>query len=388
MASNTSRFLVAGLAALTVGGAFVGCGGDDTGGNTPPPSGGMTYDYVISGLTIDDGMNIDMPAAIRMGITGFDLDGIKSGPMPPATEHRHCAHGDFFSTLDPDQNTGTCVEGMARGGSGCTGGVDNQLPNIASTIRSLMPNLDLRRSLGEAVAGGSVNILMRVSDVNGTPAAGFNDSSVTVRFYPIGRPLFPSCSNIGMPGQQYAIDTASLTNPSDLNSTALVFQGSIVNGRLRLNPPTNSTTPNFRLPLAVSGRTVNIDLYSAQMRIDLTGDRGTRGNLGGYIRLADLVTVISNLGLSITPDQIRQFAPILQGFIDVEVPAGDAMGCGERMDAMGIPSTGGIGFGVGVTVSRAQIGTMTVTGGQPGMCGTSSSSGDGGAPADASVPRD
>ena len=355
----------------------------------------LTYDYVISGLTIDDGMNVDMPAAIRMGLTGFDLDGIKSGPSPAAAEHRHCAHGDFFSTLDPDQNMGTCADGMMRGGPMCVGGVDNQLPNIASTLRSLMPNLDLRGSLSTAVAGGSVNILMRVSGVNGTPAVGFNDSSVTVRFYPIGRPLFASCSNISTPGQgvpsgmpSYAIDTASLTNPSDLNSTSLVFQGSIVNGRLRLNPPTSTTTPNFRLPLAVSGRTVNIDLYSAQMRVDLTSDRGMRGNLGGYIRLSDLVTVISNLGLSITPEQIRQFAPILQGFIDVEVPSGDAMGCGERADDAGIPSTGGIGFGVGVTVTRAQISGMTVTGEQPGMCGTSSTPSDGGAPADASTPRD
>ena len=329
----------------------------------------LTYDYVISGLTIDDGMNIDMPAAIRMGLTGFDLDGRRTGPTAATVAHADCAHGDFFSTLDPDQNNGTCAEGTLRGGASCMGGVDNQLPNFASTIRSLMPALDLRRSLGEAVASGGVSILVRVSNVSGTPGPGFNDSSVTVRFYPIGRPMFASCASIGTPGQPYAIDTASLSNPSDLDSAPFVFQGSIVNGRLRLNPTGDSTRPNFSLPFATNGRTLALALYSTQMRIDLTADRGTRGNLGGYARVPDFLTNFGEV-LSLSAEQIRQLAPILQAFVDIEIPSGDAMGCGERVSATGTPATGGVGVGVGVTIVRAQIAVTPVTGAQPGTCGS------------------
>lgn len=409
MTSLTHKALTTGI--LTVAMGLAGCGSDAT--STPTPDGGRadvpvttdtpvttdapaadvpqsmgtprTLAYVINGLTIDEGAMAGMapnPRSHPRGVTGFNLDGrfssVADGNMQGTAD---CGHADFFSSLDSDQNMGTCMEGMARGGAGCMGGVDNQLPEIATTLGSLSMNLDVRATLRDQITQGKIAIVIRVLDVNGDPGPTLNDSSVRVKIYPVARPMFASCTSIGMPGQNYAVDASSLTTPTDIESARLQYDGRIVAGRLILSPPSDLSMPNFELPLPIMGATINLRLYRTQLRLNLGADRTERGNIGGYIRFQDLATAIATIpGLPITPDQIGMFAPILAAFIDIRDPAMDAMGCGERLGPVTIntmmgprmvmlPVTGGIGAGLGVNAVRANIAAMPVRGVQAGMCG-------------------
>lgn len=348
-------------------GSLVGCGGDDTGGGGTTPPAPQTFDYVISNITVDQGVNAagmpngmaPAPATHSRGVAGFDLDGLKSTPADAMMRGTAaCGHADFFSTMDPDQNTGTCAAGMARGGTGCQGGIDNQLPEIAATVQGF--GTDIRMTLADQVQQGKVAIVVRVSDVNGTPGPTLNDSSVTIRVYPISRPMFASCSNIGMPGQTFAVDNASLNTAGDLNSAKITFSGSIVNGRLRVAPPAAGSGANFTFNLPIMDMNIPLSLFRTQLRVDMTPDRGSNGNLGGYAQLAPLAAMLGTLLPAGIPASTVQ--TVLQSLVDVQDPSGNAMGC--------TAPNGGISLGLGFSTVRAVIQPMSVTGAQAGMCGT------------------
>jgi hypothetical protein len=352
-------------------GSLAGCGdsatgtGDDAGTSNLPPA---TFDYVISNNTVDQGVNAagmpngmaPVPASHTQGVAGFDLDGLKSTPADAMMRGTPaCSHADFFSTTDPDQNTGTCTAGMARGGASCQGGVDNQLPEIAATVQGF--GTDIRMTLSEQVQQGKVAILVRVSDVNGTPGPTLNDSNVTIRVYPISRPMFASCSNIGMPGQTFAVDNTSLNTPNDLNSAKIQFTGSIVNGRLRVAPPSAAATmANFTFNLPIMNMNIPLSLFRTQLRVDMTTDRGTNGNLGGYAQLRPLAAMLGMLLPAGIPESTVQ--TVLQSLVDVQDPSGNAMGC--------TAPNGGISLGLGFSTVRAVIAPMSVMGAQAGMCGS------------------
>ncbi len=357
-------------------GLMVGCG--DSTGTTPTPSGDagtdtntppvdagpdQTFDYVINAITVDSaaGGMAPNPATSTAGVTGFDLDGLKSTPADAAMRgSAACSHADFFSTIDPDQNTGNCVAGMPRGGAACQGGVDNQLPEIANTIMGF--GTDLRMTLSEQVAAGKVAILVRVTGVNGTPGPTLNDSAVRISVYPTSRPMFAACSNIGMPGQMFAVDNASLNTAGDLDSAKIQFDGSIVNGRLRVAPAAagGASMPNFTFNLPIMNMNIPLALFKTQLRVDMTPDRGANGNLGGYAQLAPLASMLGVLlPAGIPPATVQT---VLQSLVDVQDPAGNAMGCSAP--------NGGISLGLGFTTVRAVIAPMTVMGALAGMCGS------------------
>lgn len=375
--SISAAFLLATLGVVGCGGT-TGSGGTadasttgdastvDTGGGQDAAVGpAMTYDYVITGITVDQGLNAaGMPngmapdtARHTQGVAGFNLDGRFSGPMGPAAED--CAHGDYFSTTDPDQNMGTCTAGMARGGAMCTGGVDNQLPAIAETVSGF--GTDIRMTLRDQVSQGKIAILIRVSDVNGTPGPTLNDSSVQVKVYPVGHPNFASCSNIGMAGQRYVVNTRSLMMGStSLDNSLVSFNGRIENGRLKLMPPAGATMPNFTFNLPIMNMNIPLSLYQTQLRVTLGPDMGTAGALGGYVPLRDLSSMLATLlPAGIPPSTVQT---VLMSLVDVQVPMGNAMGC--------TAPNGGISLGLGFTVSRAVIDPMPVSAAPMGMCGS------------------
>jgi hypothetical protein len=357
MTSRKCTALTLGLLGSTLGLA-AGCGGDTTGDGmmmTEPP---RSYDYVINALTIDEGAGgmAPIPASHTSGVAGFNLDGRTTGPM--GSMPVDCAHGDFFSTTDPDQNMGNCTAGMARGGSACMGGVDNQIPEIASVVGGF--GTDIRMTLRDQIQQGKVAILVRVSDVNGTPGPGFNDSSVRVSVYPISRPMFASCMSIGQPGQTYAVDNESLNTAGNLDSAKITFTGSIVNGRLRVNPPSAGGMPNFTFNLPIMNMNIPLALYQTQLRVSMTPDRGTEGNLGGFVRLSLLTTMLRGLLPPSFPEATVQ--SVLTSLVDIQDPAGNPMGCSAP--------NGGISLGLGFTTVRATIAPMTVSGAQRGMCGS------------------
>lgn len=344
--------------AFLLGAMAVGCGGDSTPAPTTPTDGGsdvtsgppQTFDYVLNTITIDgtaEKGDLD-PATYTRGVSGFNLDGRFSGPQ--GADPADCSHGDFFSTLDSDQNMGTCTAGTARGGASCTGGVDNQLPAIAAAIGGF--GTDIRAAITEQLTQGKLSILLRVSNVNGTPGPSLNDDSVNVSVFTIARPMFASCGMINTPGQSYAIDTAA---------QELTFTGRIVNGRLIINPAAASGMPNFTFTLPIMNMNLALGLYQTQLRASLTADNGTGGNLGGYIPLRTLTTTLAPLLPAGIPEATVR--TVLNSLVDVQFPAGNAMGCSDP--------NGAIALGFSFTTVRANVQAARVTGAQAGMCGTS-----------------
>lgn len=337
--------LSTGLLMAGLSGMLGGCGGttattdagtDTGGGSDTPVAGGRTYDFAITTLAIDGNTSATMPH------TGFNVDGRYS----PATMQQpaDCDHRDYFSAIDPDQNEMGCTGGTAT----CKGGVDNQLPELAGAAMML---IDIRAALTTAVSSGSVALLVRVENVNDLQ----NDSAVNVTIYQ-GHPMFASCSNIGMPNQPYAIDGMSSFMPGT-TTPRYSFPGSIVNGRLRLSPASAGGTGNvFQLPLpSIMGVSLTLNLYNTSIRVGVTETGGTNGNLGGYVLRSDLLTALGNI------PQAAMYRTIIEGLINGLVDV-------QTMSSCDAPN-GGIGMGLGFTLTNATIQAAPVTGGQPGMCG-------------------
>jgi hypothetical protein len=348
---------------------------------TPNATGmATTYEYVITSLTVDGNQT---PSATARPVFGFNLDNQRSPVTRPPEGAPHCAHGDYTSMLDTDQNGDANGRACAPGSAGCTGGVDNQLPAVVDALGQFMAGLDVGALLSTQINEGGLILLARVSDVNGTLGPTLCDDSVTIRLY-IGYPLFSNCANVQMPDQMYAIAASSVMNPMDPNSALIQFQGRIVNGRLRVIPSAGmADRPSLSIPLPISGvQGLNLDLYNTQLRITMNADgSGSDGNLGGFILKRDLLTALGRV------PQLMPFlaaaAPLLDGFVDVATPLGGAgalctgMGAGGREE-------GGIGLGLGFRTVRATIAPMVLANRMTGTCGAGSSSGgDGGtAPAD------
>jgi hypothetical protein len=345
-----------------------GPGRTDTGGPAVDAGPGATYDYVINRLLLDEGAE---PGVTTRAFYGFNLDGRNSPSRTASQQAADCSHGDYFSTVDPDQNMGTCAAGSAAGGMGCQGGVDNQLPNVAQTIMQFQASLNVQNTLNEQVDRGAFLIVVRLEGVNGTLGPALNDPSVQVSVYPFAYAAFANCANIQMANQMYQIDNRSLTTPGDLTTARLKFQGSIANGRLRVNPPAaNPTMPNFSLPLSLMGTTLNLNLFQTQLRVTPGETDGLSGNLGGYLRQTDLIDAL------ITIPALAAFrdaaGPLIQGFVDVST--GTPTSCEAPL--------GGIGVGLGFTTKRAQILPTTVATAPMGVCGGGSTGSDAGVPRD------
>ena len=330
MIRATSIGLAAGL--LMMGAAGCGDSTSNTGTDSgPQPTTGRTYDFAITSLSIDDNTSATMPH------TGFNLDGrYSAAPLQPAD----CDHRDFFSATDPDQNENGCTGGTAT----CKGGIDNQLPELAGAAMMLV---DLRTQLRTSVQAGTVALLVRLENVNDLN----NDSSVDVTIFQ-GRPMFASCSNIGMANQPYAIDSTSFTTGT--TTPRFRFAGSIVNGRLRLTP--SSAGNMFTLPLpAIMGVSLSLNLYNTSIRVSVTDTAGTNGNLGGYVLRSDLLNALAGI------PQAAMYRTVIEGLISGLVDVQTMMSC----DA----PNGGIGMGLGFTLTKATIQAAPVTGAQSGMCG-------------------
>lgn len=322
-----------------------------------------TFTYVISSITLDEartGSSLN-PAVEKWGVTGFNLDGLTSTPADVSTRDTACFHADYFSALDPDQNLGVCIEGFERGGADCSGGVDNQLPELARILGGF--HTDLRASLNNDLHSGLVAILVRVSEVDGTPGPTLNDNSVRVHVYPIARPMFANCVLMGTPGQAFAVDDASLRTPGDIDSARLFYEGSIANGRLRVTRPTDPSRAPFLLRLPVMGEALQLPLLATEIRFDLLPDRGTRGNLGGYVRLESLAASFSaHLPAGIPSATVQS---VFQSLVDVQDPAGSPAGC--------VAPNGGVSVGFGFDAVRAILAPETVHRPQAGMCGAAES---------------
>ncbi|MDB4929124.1 MAG: hypothetical protein JWM10_1608 [Myxococcaceae bacterium] len=326
-----------------------------------PDAAPLSYDYVINSLLVDEGAE---PGATTRAFYGFNLDNRFSSSRTASQVAADCSHGDYFSALDADQNMGTCTAGSTGGGSGCRGGVDNQLPNMVQTIMQFQASLSVQSVLRESIDDGHLVMLLRVSGVNGPLGPTLNDPAVTVTVYPYAWASFTNCASIQAPGQHYTVDNRSLRVAGDLASARFQYPASIVNGRLRVDAsgsgdatPTFAIRPPASLSLGSTGISYEVSFYRTQLRLSLGETGGTSGNLGGFMRQGDVIDAL------VTIPALMQFrdaaGPLIQGFVDV------ATGTPAACDA----PQGGIGVGFGFSTLRAIIDPTTVTGAPPGVCG-------------------
>lgn len=344
-----------------VSGVDATVGGDVIIGSSPD-AGARTFDFVVNRMLLDEGAE---PGVTTRAFYGFNLDGRFSPSRTASQGPADCSHGDYFSTVDPDQNMGSCFAGAAGGGSACHGGVDNQLPNLAQTVMQFQASLNVQRALDDSINRASLLMLIRVSDVNGALDSTLDDPSVTVRVYTVVHPTFADCANIQVGYQTYAVDNLSLTSPGDLDSATFQYAGSIVHGRLRVNAATSSAaSPTFRIAVpavgVVGSPSFVVSLYQTALRVDLSSMGGANGNMGGYLRQTDVISALTTIPALMA---FRDAAgPLIQGFVDI------ATGAGTSCES---PS-GGIGVGLGFTALPAVIAPATVSGAVPRTCGSGS----------------
>ena len=357
------------LLALTAcgpgGGTMNADGGGEGGTVTAPP---REFTYVLNALSVDMSEDPAMPH------TGFNLDNLFSNGMGAMD----CQHEDYFSTIDTDQNcmmpaaTGACPAGamntgcMASNNMGaCRGGVDNQLPVLASTIEAVA-SMDVRALITNQINSSGIVLLVRLSDVNGDLGPTLNDDSVVVRLY-VGYPTFTSGCTSVMADREYQVARSSLrTGGTTLDDAKFEFRGSIVNGRLRVQ----SMAP-FPLPLPeVMGVSLQLDLQNALLRADLAADNtAARGNLGGGVLGQQVVDTVARA----FPQFLSTVQAAISGLIDIQ----QAGVCADRMSN---PARyGAIGLGLGFTTVKARISTATPIADRamPGACGASASGGGG-----------
>lgn len=317
---------------------------------------GETYDYVINRWMVDEGAE---PPASR-GFFGLNIDNRSSLSRTAQQSVEDCSHGDYFSTLDPDQNVGTCRGSTYEGGHGCRGGVDNQLANIVAVIRQFTGNLPLGDVLlnGE-IAAGRYAVLLRVAGVHGAPDASLNDPDVTLRVYPVAWPTFERCEGVQSPRQTYAIDDRSLRAAGDIDRPVVEIPGCIVRGRFRPREvsATGATTPMV-LPLLSDAR---VPLHDLAMRFDLGVDGARGGNLGGTMLQSEVASSVVAASALL---RVRDYVPgTALGFVDIPAVGEIGPAACERPTSM-------ISVGLGFTALRANIQPTTVSGPIPGACGS------------------
>ncbi len=358
-----------GFAAAAISALAIGCGpetnnGDVTNNDATTDAGAaQTYTFVLDQLQIDAD---DLPENPH---TGFNLDDLFSTESDPLG----CAHPDFYSLYDNDQHC-TAVSnerctvmpnpGCARG-TGCSGGVDNQLPTLANTINTVMSGTDIRATLADTVTNNKLALIVRVSGVNDLT----NDSSVRVAIYR-GFPTFTAGCTSVTGGREYSVDRSFLSaGATDIDTGANVaFDGAIVNGRLQVRAGT-ATGGVFNLPLSFSGFNIVLPLHQLQVRANITATGLANGSLGGWVGGSDVVDAVA----MIAPDYVAVVRGVIAGLVDIQIN----MSCGDS--SANPPTYGGIAVGLGLRAVPATISTTTPIADMQaaGTCGYSAP-GDGG----------
>lgn len=326
------------------------------------PTGPRVLTFVIDQLSIDPTDSPDVPHS------GFNLDDLYSIDVDPLG----CTHPDYYSLYDNDQHCAavtnercTVPAGCNPMDPGCVGGVDNQLATLANTLQTAA-SVDIRATVSDAVRQNRLALLVRVRDVNDL----MNDPSVDVSIYR-GYPTFGSdCSNV-LPGREYAIDSASVTGGTDIDSNpTLRFPGSIVAGRLRIRA-TNSAR-SFELPLSLRGLALQFPTRAIQLRANIANDGLSNGSFGGWVKGDDLITPCLHCGL----DYLNVVRGVIGGLADIQL---DGVCDGSSLT----PQTfGGISLGFGIHAVPAIIVPRIVSGPPDGACGSTPDAGLGDAAID------
>jgi len=245
----------------------VGCG--DDGGNNVPTEDPCKSDscdtmfYVTSMLDVGRASATGDPDIVP----GFNIDGAVTAEGGDPTV---CTNKKDFTSPAPDNEPG----------------VDNQFGEIINSL-SATGSFDITGSIEDAIADGSVVLLMQVEDIDDL----VNDGNVTLSIFlgnlPVGVDM-PTLGSDGklQPGQTFDVDDNSLL-PS--GEPQVKVQGAIVNGRLR------ATTTAISLAISLSGENLTLNILDAEVRATMAAGAMSDGIIGGALDIQETVAAIDAL---------------------------------------------------------------------------------------------
>lgn len=300
-----------------------------------------TYDFVLSGLTIDqptDGAR-----------AGFNIDGQYGTDT--------CGIPDHLSPLGDRINEYGCSPLLPT----CRGGVDNHLPELASVFDHLIAT-SFRDRTSHWIANGRAIWILRVTDVDSTD----EDDNVVVNVYR-GFAKYASCATAFSSGASFYVDNASLLTSGDLATPRWTLPGSIYNKRLyvtRAHSFAGSTSTPLPVSVALGASTsVTFDMYSASLTasaLDLASGNPAPAMIGGWLN-TDLFSYALELQFTSLAEGIYRLMPRLS---DLPNPSTNACDTGTPL------AVGGISIGAHVTLLPINIlGTQSSP--DSGVCGTS-----------------
>ncbi len=285
--------------------------------------------YLITRLTIDDSDAVEMPH------TGFDLDGLASGP----TSAEGCNHEDFFSDRDLDQNH---PPGCAIGTPGCRGGVDNQYPTMINSLQAAVMNMDLRMELQSSINAGRTLYVLAAYGIDSRTS----DTDVTLALLVV-RGVARNCSGPLAPGAEFVVESRSYVG-GDPARPAWTAQARIMAGRLQTILPFDAPFP---APAVDPSRTLGSfrEFAASRTRIALDFDtNGTGIRQGNWGAVLDFTEVLDAWGL---PDYRSASIAVLSGVVDLRRPC--QLSCVDRTNA--VATFGDISAAMGFEGLRATI---------------------------------
>jgi hypothetical protein len=199
-------------------------------------------------------------------------------------------------------------------------GVDNQLVgSLIGLLRGFAADLDVQMTVNEQISTGALLLAVRVNDINSFTT----DSSVTLDLFlvdPAGCAMSPCAPQGGR------VSADQVWEMSSRPALATGLPASIADGVLSGGP--------LDLPLSfeAGGMNINLTIRDAQIGGEISEDSMENGNIGGELRIDDIV----ELAEGIMPGIGETARGILEGQADLS-PSSDPMVC-ESISA-------GIGFG-------------------------------------------
>jgi hypothetical protein len=272
---------------------------------------GCLHATLDDGTTCDDGSECTAADVCAAGECVGDTMGCTlcppefSNPMDLVTFLAIGTDGQPGSGLDVDQNPDTCAPTPSP--TKCSGGIDNQFASALSTLSAF---INVNDELAKALTEGQITLLFEHVDPT------FDASPYVLDVY-LGKAVDEAC----VPTTDvcdYTVDPTSLTE----GCGALIQfpNATITDNHLVAGGPGSTFFLSF--PFMPDMPPLQLTLYMARMEADVTIDQGgivalTNGLMGGAVRQAQIVELVTNLpdslfaDLPVTKDTVLALIPTL-----------------------------------------------------------------------------
>lgn len=215
---------------------------------------------------------------------------------------------DLDSTVTPDD----CADDFCRRGpDDGPGGVDNRLGPILGSIGDFAPDFDANQAIEDSIIEGSLLVLFEMTDVDDWT----NDGCVGVLAYMGEDPEDPPA--VGR-GRTYMVDPQSLTDPTDIESSLISFQGGNIEGGEYNGGPSEFS---LNIPMGDLGVDLAINITDTRLQWDASTADVSGGIIGGFVLVHDMLAAIRLIPEA--ADFIPMVPAIMENQADIDaIPAG------------------------------------------------------------------